>query len=124
MLREITAIRPDPGHASKQWFTDDAMDLFVWRNSAGDIQKFQLACKEGVDEHALTWTGAGGITFHVVDDGERRTGRHKATPILLPARPVPLEKTTRSFLRRAEQLDPALRDFIQSRLEEATQRSA
>lgn len=124
MLREIPTVKPDPGHAFKQWFTDEAMDLFVWRNSEKRIEKFQLAYKKAADEYALTWTEAAGFTVHFVDDGESRTGRYKATPILLPTHELPLIETTGAFLHRAEQLEPVLRDFVRSRLEDAVLRQA
>lgn len=121
MLREITSIKPQSGHATKQWFNDEAMDLFVWRNGGGHIDKFQLAYKEGLEEYTVSWTPAAGFTFHIVDDGEKRTGRYKATPILLPGGPSPLRSTIAAFIRRAQQLEPALREFIETKLECAVQ---
>ncbi|MGA8261634.1 MAG: hypothetical protein WB783_15590 [Arenicellales bacterium] len=123
MLREISGVRQEPGRAVKQWFSDEAMDLFVWRDSQGGVEKFQLAFKvageEGAGrERALTWSAATGFLQHRVDDGEQRPDRYKATPILVPSVDAPPEDLSSTFIDRSAELDPDVRVFVAGKLDE------
>lgn len=123
MLREISAVRQVPGTRLKQWFTDDVLDLFVWRDAQGHIEKFQLTCKVGVEagvgrERALTWSARDGFAQHRVDDGEQRPDRYKATPILIPSAHAPLRELAGAFSERADALDPDIRELVSRRLDE------
>ncbi len=122
MLREIGAAKQDSSGSRKQWFSDPAMDLFVWREPSGDIRKFQLACKGGIDaegegpEQALTWSASGGFTRNLVDDGEQEPARYKASPILVPAGRFPVDDLIEMFVDRARDIEPFVRGFVFARL--------
>lgn len=124
MLREINAVKQDPGEGPKRWFSDPEMDLFVWWDPSGGIRKFQLACKATADEkgggpeRALTWTASGGFLRHLVDDGEGKPARYKAAPILVPAESFPIAELVETFMERARHLEPGIRDFVVARLDE------
>lgn len=118
MLSEITAVKQDPEWAVKQWFKDEVMDLFVWRGPGRRIEKFQLSCRTGDGEYAVTWSTGAGFLRHRVDDGEQRPARYKATPILVPARSFPLDRVTDEFKGRAGRLDPEIRELVAARLVE------
>lgn len=128
MLREIKAVKQEPGRARKQWFSDEVMDLFVWRGGDGKVEKFQLVARiaggEGASrERALTWSEAAGFHRHLVDDGERRPDRYKATPILIPTKDLPLLELSQVFGERAGNLDSYIRGFVADKLDELRSQS-
>ena len=118
MLREITALRSQPGRRRKRWFSDDAMDLFIWCDAEGRIEAFQLTLKTGDGpgrEHAVSWYAGTGFTHHVVDDGEQRPGRYKSTPLLVPSAGS-TGGFREAFAARAGQIDPDVRAFVDAKL--------
>ena len=83
MLREVTGIQQVPGRPRRRWFEDDRFDLIVWTSDAGAVIGVQLCYDKGTtDERAVTWIEGRELTHYRVDDGERRPGRYKMTPIL------------------------------------------
>lgn len=113
MLRESSS-QPQPGGGRRQWFSDDAFDLYVWTDGDGGVVRFQLCYGKPRDEHALTWSPRG-TSHHRVDDGEDLPTRNR-TPVLVADGEVAWEPLRRRFEAAAAELDPSLRAFVAGRL--------
>jgi hypothetical protein len=82
-LREIRNVRQISGEPIRRWFTSADMDLIVWFGEGGGPVAFELCYDKGHGEHSIAWNARRGYTHAVVDDGERRPGKPKASPLLL-----------------------------------------
>lgn len=94
------------------------MELIVWLDAAGQPEGFQI-CYVGRmrEEHALTWRRQAGFTHNRVDTGDTRPDKN-LTPILVPDGEVPWDILRREFAASCDGLEPALRDFVTTRLAE------
>ena len=83
MLREIPDIRQIKGEPHRRWFTSLSAELMVW--SEQDVMTgFQLSYDKSRVEKVITWQqGEVGLQHSLVDDGEHRPGKPKATPVLV-----------------------------------------
>ena len=81
MLREIRTEKDRDSGLRRRWFNDDVLDLIVWFNEDGSIERFQLCYDKAVAEHALSWSRLKGLSHSRVDDGEEGF-THKRSPIL------------------------------------------
>ena len=95
---------------------DHGMDLIVWFGDDGSIFGFQLAYVLEDAEHALTWRRSSGFQHERVDDGEGRTGKHKATPILVPDGRFCAAVVADLFRERAGLIDDAVSRFVHGKL--------
>jgi hypothetical protein len=77
---------------------------------------FQLCYQsEEWQEHALTWREGSGFSHARVDTGDTRPDKN-LTPILVADGAVPWERLRRDFAEDSAHLEPALREFIATRL--------
>ena len=96
---------------------DDTMDLIVWFDEEKEsIVGFQLAYDQGGLEHALTWKSRTGFQHEKVDDGERRPGKYKAAPILLPDGDFCASAIANLFQENAARIDAAISGFVHAKL--------
>ncbi|HEX7631183.1 MAG TPA: hypothetical protein VF388_03550 [Lacunisphaera sp.] len=118
MFKEFARVKQEAGDGRRRWFDDDGMELIVWLDAADQPRGFQL-CYQGAgrQEHALTWRAPGGFAHNRVLSGDSRPDKNQ-TPILVPDGVVPWAQLRREFAARSGALEPALREFITTRLAE------
>jgi len=112
MLKEIKNVKQIEGGPRRRWFSDPALDLFVWYDDDENIIKFQLCYDKGSNEHALTWSRASGFTHHGVDDGEGGIYRMKSSPILMPDGVVDTKNITGLFTELGQKIDHDIFEFV------------
>jgi|SRR5208283_1134749 hypothetical protein len=81
MLIECKKVQQIRGEPRRRWFFDDFFDLIVWFSKENFILGFQLCYDMAGNQRALTWKRPDAYFHQRIDDGERRPGKHKATPI-------------------------------------------
>lgn len=93
------------------------MDLYVWYEGE-EIVQFQICYDKGMNERAITWRRAGGLSHHFVDDGEGGVFRMKGSPMLTGRAHFNLDHLRALFENAARKLEHDLYSFIMKRLEE------
>jgi hypothetical protein len=63
MMREIVGVVQGEPEIRRRWFHDEYFDLFIWQNSANEIESFQLCYGVDSSERALEWRKNRGF-FH------------------------------------------------------------
>lgn len=63
MMREIVGVVQGEPVSRRRWFHDEYFDLFVWQDSADEIESFQLCYGINTSERALEWRKNRGF-FH------------------------------------------------------------
>jgi hypothetical protein len=63
MMREIEGVVQGEPATRRRWFHDEYFDLFVWQNTANEIESFQLCYGIDSSERALEWRKNRGF-FH------------------------------------------------------------
>ena len=116
MLKETARVRQVEGEDRRRWFTDQYFDLIVWYDREDRITGFQLCYDKTGREHALTWKEGRGFLHHLVDDGEGRPGRQKATPILLADGAFDQPGITALFHRESTRMDREAARFVYDKL--------
>lgn len=81
-MRERVSVTQHAGEPRRRWFSSPNLDLIVWFDQCESITGFELCYDKGRIEHAVRWKPRSGFAHMVVDDGESRPGKYKATPIL------------------------------------------
>jgi hypothetical protein len=123
-MKEMKDTRQIPGEGFRRWFNDDLFDLFVWyadKNSPAP-SGFQL-CYGKSDtggirtDRALTWKPGEGFSHNAIDTGRYSATEHRS-PILVADGLFPKERIVPEFDARSEGIDPAVRDFVLSKLKE------
>lgn len=120
MLREIKDVRQIKDEPHRRWFTDEHFDLVIWDEEA-DIVGFQLCYDKAKDERAVTWKLESGFSHNAVDGGEDRTGRYKASPILLADGGFDAQRVAAVFHDQRGAMDTKSSDFIYLKLLEYPQ---
>ena len=119
MMREIEGVVQGEPETRRRWFHDEYFDLFVWQNSANEVESFQLCYGIDSSESALEWRKSRGF-FH---DGA------KAMPggILDGKQPEGGEPSTAAISSRfefaARGLPDDIRDTVTARIKEYAQKS-
>jgi hypothetical protein len=112
MLKETIRVRQIEGEDRRRWFSDRHFDLIVWYDAEDHITGFQLCYDKTGQEHALTWKEGQGFFHQLVDDGENRAGRQKATPILLADGAFDQPRIAAQFRRESARMDQVAADFV------------
>jgi hypothetical protein len=118
-MQEIVNVKQDAEstRGKKRWFRDDAFDVFIWQNSAGNFTSLHLCYDRGGDEHILRWDPAIGYWHESVDADETKPGR--AMSAILRANGVfPSDVVLRQFLAVAAQLPADVAAFVEARIRE------
>lgn len=118
MLKKIRGVRQDDPHRTRDWFQDEFFDLFVWTDLSAAIVAFQLCYDRLNNERVLAWNRDGGFLHRRIDDGEQ-TPIKNMSPILVTDGRFDAGDITGEFRERAAGLDPATRDFISAKIEQA-----
>jgi hypothetical protein len=116
-MKELLNVRQHPEESRRRWFVDPDFELIVWVDEEERITTFELSYDLQDNWRAIRWTSGVGGSHHVVDDGEDRPHRN-AAPLLRPGDGAPPPELIAQFRSRSAELEPAIRDFVVSRLEE------
>lgn len=123
MLREMAGVRQDDARLRRRWFQDEFFDLFVWTGQDGRITAFQLCYERQRSERVLAWSEAAGFIHRRIDDGEHTPVKNLA-PIMVADGVFCAPRVAAEFEHRDAALDPALRQFMRARIQEADARLA
>ena len=116
MLIEIPAAQREPG-LNRRWFADEYFDLTIWASEASHIAAFELCYDKPKLHRALTWASDKGYGHFRVDAGEDNPTKNRS-PILLSDGPFPKDFVIARFTESSAGLDPGVRLFVLSRLQE------
>jgi hypothetical protein len=120
-LIEFEDVRQIPGEPRRRWFTCEDLELVVWCDESAGPIGFQLCYKNGGSEYALTWNPDRGFSHKIVDDGEQRPGKHKATPILVAGAPVSASLIRERFALVSVGLPVQIAEFVGKKLREGAE---
>ena len=116
MLQEILPARHTGKSRFKRWFNSRDMDLFIWFNQGVPV-RFLLSYNKLKNEHAFGWAQDEGLNHYRVDTGEEFTGSYKQSPIMFEAESdFDARQLAHDFLRRSDNIEASLADFIFARL--------
>jgi hypothetical protein len=115
---EFGNVRQIPGEPRRRWFACQDLELVVWGDESVNPVGFQLCYKDGNSEYALTWNPQGGLTHKIIDDGEQRPGKYKATPILARNAPFSPKLISERFAQVSGGLPLELAEFVREKLRE------
>ena len=116
-MREDINIRQIPGDLRRRWFSSADFDLIVWFNDDGGFAGFQLCYDKAGIERSLVWRPSGGFSHMVVDDGEHRYGKHKASPVLVPDGYFDARRIRGAFFSEAASLPEEIKSYVLETLE-------
>ena len=118
MFQEFPQVKQEAGGGRRRWFADDGMELIVLFDAKAQVEGIQICYPDARQrEHALTWRLTGGFDHNRVATGDTRPDKNM-TPILVADGIVPWETLRREFAKRSAALEPALQEFITTRLAE------
>jgi hypothetical protein len=83
MLHELIYIKQHQGEPQRRWFEDENFDLIIWVDETDEIIEFELCYDKDGKQRAIRWEKPASYAHYHVDDGDK-TGRMKATPVLIP----------------------------------------
>jgi len=115
MLKELPKENSDDDSV-RRWFSDENVDLALWYDSNRQIIGFQLSYLTKRIEKALTWTEEFGYAHYIVDDGDKRIGFYKETPILIPDESFSAQDVATQLLSVSVELDDNIVNFVMSSL--------
>jgi hypothetical protein len=118
---EFADVRQIPGEPRRRWFTGEDLDLLVWFDESDRPIGFQLCYKNGGSECALTWNPDRGLSHKIVDDGEQRPGKHKASPILVAGAPASASLIRERFAQVSAGLPVEIAEFVSKKLREGAE---
>ena len=118
---EFTNVRQIPGEPRRRWFTCEDLELVVWFDESDDPMGFQLCYKNGGSEYAVTWNPDRGFSHKMIDDGEQRPGKHKATPILVSGALASARLINERFAQVSAGLPVTIAEFIGKKLREGAE---
>jgi hypothetical protein len=111
MLQESEYVRQITGEPKRRWFSDDYFDLIVWVDESNIILNFQLCYDKKGHPRVLNWQ-AESYAHLGIDDGEGRTGKPKATPILIPDGTFNRDGIVEAFEKACFNMDTKVSKFI------------
>jgi hypothetical protein len=116
VLIEYKNVRQSVGEGRRRWFEGKVLELIVWYAADDAVEGFQLLYRTKEGERALTWHATTGFSHSRVDNGTMAPMKN-LTPILLPHDAVPWEKLIAEFARSSAELEPGLRELVQTHLQ-------
>jgi len=118
MLKEIPQeyVRQIKGEPKRRWFDDDNFDLVIWEDNDGKIIAFQLFYDKVHNQRVLAWKVKSGFLHERVDDGERRPGKYKATPILTADGLFDYKRIAAQFKKEILEIEEKVAAFVHKKL--------
>lgn len=111
-MKEHIDVRQIPGDRRRRWFSSADFDLIVWFEPPGDIFGFELCYDKTRLERSIVWRARAGFAHMVVDDGEQRPGKHKASPILVPDGHFDANRVHSAFARESASLPEDIASYV------------
>jgi hypothetical protein len=118
MLQEILHVRQIAGEPRRRWFWSADFDLIVWYDDQDRPAGFQLCYGKGEPrtKKALTWNAPANYSHMAVDDGESRSFRYKATPILVPDGAFDARHVSDAFIRESAEMPSDIVSLVLAKL--------
>jgi hypothetical protein len=116
MMQEITNVRQIDGEPARKWFASDYFDLFVWFGGKDEIIGFQLCYDSQPSQRVFTWEETMHYSHNLIDDGENRPGRYKASPILVSDGIFEKEKIATRFKEESKDISKQISEFIYEKI--------
>jgi hypothetical protein len=115
MMKEITT-RQIEGEPKRKWFSSRYFDLILYFDEHLEIIGIQLCYDKFRNERAFTWKKAHGFGHNLIDDGEGRPGKYKASPLLLSDGVFDKETIAAIFIEESSNMDPGMSDFVHKKI--------
>ena len=112
MLVEAKNVVQNSDEATRRWFYDKDFDLYTWQNAAGEIVRFELCYDKSKNEQALIWDRKSGYSHVKVDDGEKKLGRYKMTPIFVEDGFFDYKRIGKAFKAASNNIEQELAQFV------------
>jgi hypothetical protein len=103
-MKELINVRQIQGEPKRRWFYSEQFDLIVWYNNDELPSGFELCYDKIAKEKSIVWHASGGFAHMAVDGGESRTGRPKASPVLVPDGFFDAKRLYSAFTRESQLL--------------------
>jgi len=116
MLSEYSSVKQGKNEGRKRWFGDEFFDLILWHDEEDSVVRFELCYDKERNEHAISWSEAGGFSHLRVDDGEGEPGRYKMSPILISDGFFDTQKIADKFLSHSKSIDQKISRFIYEKI--------
>ena len=116
MLREVPNVRQHPGDCFRRFFTDEALDMYVWYIE-GLMVGFQLCYDKHKREQAVSYLEGRGYWLSKVLTGEDSVW-DGSTPVLIPSQDFPGQRVLDEFMARGQRLEHAVFDYVMKKLTE------
>lgn len=112
MLREITSIAQLIHEPKRRWFEDDYFDLIVWHDPQDKIISFELYYDKRGHQRAVRWEQPNRYAHYRIDDGEKRSGKSKASPVLVVESEFDCSKVAFLFESESKRIDGGIARFV------------
>jgi hypothetical protein len=103
-MKEHPKVRQIPGERRRRWFSSELFDLIVWLEDDGTLAAFELCYDKHQAERSLIWRAPGEFAHMAVDDGERRPGKYKGSPVLVQDGSPDVRRIYPAFVEAAREL--------------------
>lgn len=116
MLREITSIAQLIHEPKRRWFEDDYFDLIVWHDHQDEIISFELYYDKRGHQRAVRWEQPNRYAHYRVDEGEKRSGKSKASPVLIVEGEFDCSKVAFLFESESTRIDANIVNFVYDKI--------
>jgi hypothetical protein len=111
-MQEQNNVRQIPGESKRRWFYSDDFDLIVWVSETNAPIGFELCYDKQRNQRSIAWNEANGFRHMTVDDGEQRSGRYKASPILVAGGTFEAHNLYKSLLKVSPMLPKDIAMYV------------
>lgn len=116
MLREITSIAQLIHEPKRRWFEDDYFDLIVWHDNQDVIISFELYYDKRGHQRAVRWEQPNRYAHYRVDEGEKKSGKSKASPVLIVEEGFDGNKVAFLFESESKRIDENIASFVYEKI--------
>ena len=103
-VREDLHVSQPSDDLPRRWFSSPNLDLIVWFNVDRTFAGFELCYDKLAIERSISWRPHRGFSHGIIDNGELRSGRYKAAPVLIPDGNFDAHRIYSEFLRESPTL--------------------
>ncbi len=116
MMREIANVRQIEGEPRCRWFKGEGIDLSVWQDESGNVVEFELCYDKGWEQRALRWEKPAKYGHYLVDDGEGKPGKQKASPVLFHNSDFDRDWVALLFMQESRNLEKMIAEFVYEKI--------
>ncbi len=116
-MREDIHVRQIPGEGKRRWFSSENFDLVIWIKDDGSFSGFELCYDKTGVERSIIYRAGGEFQHMSVDDGEKRPGKYKSSPILVPDGDFDAQRIHAAFQKESQRLPREVTTFVLCALE-------